>query len=73
MDAAGREDAACAVMNGANEAAVALVLIDRIKFGEIYECVSMAVGELGTMSAETIDDVIRADAKARDFVFERYR
>ena len=73
MDAAGREDAACAVMNGANEAAVALFLNDRIKFGEIYECVSMAVGELGTMSAETIDDVIRADAKARDFVFERYR
>lgn len=73
MDIAGRKDASCAVMNGANEAAVALFLQDRIKFGDMYDCVSLAVDELGTLSADTIDDVIRADAKARDFVFERHR
>ena len=72
MDTAGRKDAACAVMNGANEAAVALFLQDKIAFGEMYECVSLAVEELGGMKADTIDDVLLADEAARKFVFERY-
>ena len=72
MDTAGRKDAACAVMNGANEAAVALFLQDKIAFGEMYECVSLAVEELGGMIADTIDDVLLADEAARKFVFERY-
>ena len=72
MDTAGRKDAACAVMNGANEAAVALFLQDKIAFGEMYECVSFAVEELGGMKADTIDDVLLADEAARKFVFERY-
>ncbi len=73
MDVADRKDAACAVMNGANEAAVDLFLHDRITFGEMYECVRLAVEELGGMSADTIDDIIDADAAARKFVFERHK
>ena len=72
MKIAGREDASCAVMNGANEAAVGLYLEDKISFGEIYESVSEAVEKLGGMKADSIDDVVLADGNARKFIFERY-
>lgn len=71
MDVADRKDAACAVLNGANEAAVALFLQDKIPFGRMYELVSEAVKELGTMKADTLEDILLADEAARKFVFER--
>ncbi len=69
MECAGRRDAACAVMNGANEAAVDLFLRDRIGFTDIYGLVADAVEELGSMRADCIEDVLAADAEARDFVY----
>lgn len=72
MEIAGRDDASCAVMNGANEAAVALYLQDKISFGEMYEAVKEAVDALGSMRADTIDDILSADSEARKFIFERY-
>ncbi len=72
MEIAGRDDASCAVMNGANEAAVALYLQDKISFGEMYDAVKEAVDALGSMRADTIDDILSADSEARKFIFERY-
>jgi 1-deoxy-D-xylulose-5-phosphate reductoisomerase len=69
MECAARNDAACPVMNGANEAAVDLFLNDRIGFTEIYEMVADAVDRLGTMRADDIGDVLEADAAARDLVY----
>ena len=63
---------ACPVMNGANEAAVDLFLKDRITFGGMYEAVKAAVDALGSMKADTIEDVLLADREARKFVFERH-
>ena len=70
MRCAGRKDAACAVMNGANEAAVDLFLRDKIGFTDIFEHVNEAVDRLGTMSAGTIDEVIAADGEARSLVYK---
>jgi len=72
MKIANRDDAACAVMNGANEAAVELFLHDKINFGQMYEDVSAAVEALGEMRADTIDDILKADSLARQFVYERH-
>jgi len=68
IDVAGRRDAAPAVMNAANEAAVGLFLKDEIGFTEICEVVSRAVDALGTAPADTLEDVLAADAEARKFV-----
>ncbi len=68
--AAARSDAACAVMNGANEAAVALFLSDRLPFLGIYDLVAHAVDKLGNMPAESLEDVLAADTAARNFVDE---
>jgi 1-deoxy-D-xylulose-5-phosphate reductoisomerase len=70
MRCAGRKDAACAVMNGANEAAVDLFLRDKIGFTDIFELVNEAVDRLGAMSAGTIDEVIAADGEARSLVYK---
>ncbi|MBR7081369.1 MAG: 1-deoxy-D-xylulose-5-phosphate reductoisomerase [Oscillospiraceae bacterium] len=68
VDCAARDDAACAVMSAANEEAVGLFLKGSIGFMRIYEVVARAVDRLGGMSAETVEDILAADAEARIFV-----
>lgn len=68
IESAPRTDAACAVMNAANEAAVGLFLEDKISFDRIYELVSGAVETLGSSCADTIDDILAADMAARQEV-----
>ena len=65
---AGRDDAACAVMNGANEAAVRLFLAGKIRFTEIYELCARAVSALGNAPCSSIDAALAADSAAKDFV-----
>ena len=62
--------AACAVMNAANEAAVGLYLEEKIGFLQICEKVTAAVEALGTMPADSVEDVLAADREARRFVYE---
>lgn len=69
MECAGRNDSSCAVMNGANEAAVDLFLQEKITFTQIYDLVSDAVGKFGGISASTVDDIIELDKKARSYVY----
>lgn len=56
---------ACAVMNGANEEAVALFLQDRIGFYDIYELVSKAVEQVPNVPNPTLEDILEADKLAR--------
>jgi 1-deoxy-D-xylulose-5-phosphate reductoisomerase len=56
---------ACAVMNGANEEAVALFLEDQIGFYDIYRLVAQAVEEVPSVEHPTLDDILEADRLAR--------
>lgn len=59
-----------AVLSGANEAAVALFLEDRIRFCEIAERVGEAVARIPALREVTVDDVIESDRAARALVRE---
>ncbi len=56
---------ACAVMNGANEEAVALFLTDKIGFYDIYELVRKAVEVVPQVAHPTLEDILEADRLAR--------
>ena len=62
---------ACAVMNGANEAAVALFLNNEIGFYDIYELVSGAVDAVPFMENPTLEQILESDRLARDYVAQR--
>ncbi|MBR6748801.1 MAG: 1-deoxy-D-xylulose-5-phosphate reductoisomerase [Clostridia bacterium] len=56
---------ACAVLNGANEAAVAHFLAGDIRFGQIAEAVSYAMDTIPAQAVTNLDDVFAADREAR--------
>ena len=62
--------AACTILNGANEAAVAAFLRDEIPFGGIACLVEGALEKLGPMPAATLEDIFHADQEARRVVAE---
>ena len=57
--------AACTVLNGANEAAVAAFLREEIAFGEIARRVERALDRLAGLKADCLEDILEADARAR--------
>ena len=59
---------ACAVMNGANEEAVAMYLADRIGFYDIYNLVSAAVDQVPFVEQPDLEQILESDRLARDFV-----
>jgi 1-deoxy-D-xylulose-5-phosphate reductoisomerase len=59
---------ACAVMNGANEEAVALFLDDKIGFYDIYKLVFGAVEAVPNVMEPTLEDILEADRQARAYV-----
>ncbi|MBR1659970.1 MAG: 1-deoxy-D-xylulose-5-phosphate reductoisomerase [Oscillospiraceae bacterium] len=72
MEAAKRGGTAPALLSAANEAAVALFLAEKIPFGEIYECVAGALGSISIIDRPSLEEIIEADGRARDFVAARY-
>ena len=62
--------AACTILNGANEAAVAAFLHDEIPFGGITRLVEDALEKLGPMPANDLADIFHADQEARRVVAE---
>ena len=56
---------ACPVMNGANEAAVALFLEDKIGFYDIFERVSRAVDTVPFIQNPDLEQILEADRLAR--------
>ncbi|MEP6492980.1 MAG: 1-deoxy-D-xylulose-5-phosphate reductoisomerase [bacterium] len=71
--AAGRQGgAAPAIFNGANEAAVALFLDGRVRFGDIGAAIAGALDGLGHLPADSRETILAADTAARRFVQERF-
>ncbi len=68
MDAAKRGGNACAVLNGANEAAVELFLSRRIGFNDIAKAVEGALSGVPYLSLPSLDDLLQSDRQARDIV-----
>ena len=62
---------ACPVMNGANEAAVALFLENRIGFYDIYKLVSGAVEHVPFVQDPTLEQILEADRLARQYVLQQ--
>ena len=60
-----------AVLNGANEAAVALFLQEKIRFVDIARLVRYAMEQVPVAPVTGLDDVLRADAAAREVVLSR--
>lgn len=69
-DCAGKGGNACAVMNGANEAAVALFLEDKIGFYDIYRLVLGAVNAIPFVKNPTLEQILEADDLAREYVWQ---
>ena len=57
--------AACAVLNGANEAAVARFLEGKIGFLDIAEQVARAMDQVPVVQRPTLEDILEADRAAR--------
>ena len=57
-----------AIVNGANEEAVAAFIAGKIKFLEIGRLVKGALDSVEISEIDTLDDVLSADLKAREFV-----
>lgn len=71
--AAGRKGgAAPAVFNASNEAAVALFLEGRIRFGEIATAIAGALDALGDLPGDSRAALLAADAAARRHVHDRF-
>lgn len=68
MECAHRGGNTCAVMNGANEEAVALFLADKVGFYDIYGLVSGAVASVPFVSNPSLEDILQADLLAREYV-----
>jgi len=60
-----------AILNAANEIAVTAYLGGSIRFGRIASLVRDALDSIPAVPVRSMDDVIAADAAARDFVRER--
>lgn len=70
LEVAQRGGTAGAVLNGANEAAVALFLADKIKFLEIADRVERALALVPHIEIPTLEEILAADQMARDIVYQ---
>ena len=70
-DCAAKGGNACAVMNGANEEAVALYLQDRIGFYDIYNLVLGAVNAVPYIADPNLDQILESDRLARQYVSDK--
>ena len=68
MECAKRGGNACAVMNGANEEAVAMFLADEIGFYDIYRLVRQAVEQVPYIENPTLEQILESDRQAREWV-----
>lgn len=68
VEAAKRGGTACAVLNGANEAAVGLFLEDKIGFNDIPRLVRRAMDAVAVVDHPSLEEILRADQMARESV-----
>jgi 1-deoxy-D-xylulose-5-phosphate reductoisomerase len=72
MDAARRGGTACAILNGANEAAVDLFLKEKIGFADIPRLVSHALQTVPVAERPDLETILNADRAARQAVAACY-
>jgi len=70
MDCAGIGGSCCAVLNGANEAAVELFREEKISFGQIPQLVERALDAVPSVVHPSLEDILEADRLARKCVAE---
>ncbi len=58
----------CAILNGANEAAVALFLRGDIGFNDIHRCVERALSRVAVKYQPSLTDILEADRAARQAI-----
>ena len=68
MDCAKTGGTSCAVLNGANEAAVGLFLENKIPFGQIPKLVERALDKIPVQLNPGLEDILEADRAARQVV-----
>ncbi|MBR5479841.1 MAG: 1-deoxy-D-xylulose-5-phosphate reductoisomerase [Clostridia bacterium] len=73
MKAAASKDASAAVLNGANEAAVAAFLGEKCGFLEIAELVQEAMENVRTNIDSSLEDILEADKLARESVSKHFK
>jgi 1-deoxy-D-xylulose-5-phosphate reductoisomerase len=73
LDTARIPGAACAILNGANEEAVAAFLADKVGFLQIADLVEEALQTVPNVVDPTLEDILAADAAARDCVRARIK
>ncbi len=73
LDCARRGGTSTAILNGANEAAVALFLEERISFLDIARLVERALERVPVVDAPDLDDIMAADRAARQAIYETMR
>ena len=71
MDAAKRGGTAPCILSAANEAAVGLFLREKICFGRIAECVADALDSISITDRPTLEEILDADCRARNYVTEK--
>ena len=70
MECAKTGGTSCAVLNGANEAAVELFRRDEISFGQIPELVARSLDRIPSVNSPAMEDILEADSRARACVAE---
>jgi len=73
LECAQRGGTSTAILNGANEAAVALFLEDKISFLDIPRLVELALNRVPVLEAPVLDDILEADRAARETVYNCVR
>ena len=69
MECARKPGTACAILNGANEAAVELFLQDKIGFLDIADLVEYDLQSVPAQQTAALEDVLEADRAAREAVY----
>jgi len=72
-ETAGIHGTACAVLNGANEAAVELFLRGDLSFYGIFDAVSEALSSIANIADPSLDDIIRTGEEAKAFVYNNQK
>ena len=70
LECAKRGGTSTAILNGANEAAVALFLEDKIGFLDIPRLVERALERVSVVDAPVLEDIFEANRAAREAVYE---
>lgn len=73
LECAKRGGTSTAILNGANEAAVALFLEDRIMFLDIARLVEKALERIPVVEGPALEDIFEADHAARRVVYDAVR